>query len=465
MTAAALAPRRRPRTTRRTGVVLALAALTGLAHGEPKPPAASTQEASAEPKLSAKAAVLVDVASGQVLYAREADAPREPASLTKIMTALLTVEAGDLDRTVTVSQHAAETGEASANLEAGDQLHLRDLLVAALLPSANDASVAIAEAVDGSESAFVQRMNARARELGLTQTHFVNPNGLPAAGHMSSARDLAEMAREALTHEEFRRTVALEKANLTFRRPKAKGPETREVVTTNRLLRRGHPEHWARADGVKTGYTRAAGRCLCASATQDGWQLLTVVLGCEDSWADARALLGWGFAGYRRVRVVRAYETAVDVHILGGREPTVRALARSDVDLIVPAAEPAPTPRLAEAYAEAPVGAGDEVGELVLNRLDGAAVTATLVAAEEAPRSLWARLGDHAGALAIGVVALALIGAVLAHGAVAAAAGARRRRIAEKVRRAREERARDGEPQRDLAPGAADRSDTRSGAA
>ncbi len=349
--------------------------------------------------------------------------------------------------------------------EAGDELSLRDLLVAALLPSANDASVAIAEAAAGSESAFVEQMNARAKGLGLARTHFENPNGLPAPGHLSSARDLATMAREALQYDEFRRIVALEKASFSYRRPKAKGPQTREVLSTNRLLRHEHPEYWPCADGVKTGYTRAAGRCLCATASENGWQLLTVVLGCEDCWADGRSLLSWGFGHYRREQVVTASATAVDVHVVDGRAPLARAVAKSSIDLIVPLDRPTPVPRLSEAYAEAPVAQGDEVGELVVCRMDGTQVSATLLAAEDVPRSFAARLGDHMGALVLSVVALALIGAVLVNGAVAKAAGARRRRVAEKVRRDRQGRAGHREPQCGSASGAEGGPDSRSGAA
>jgi len=446
-------------------VVFSLALSTGRAHAADAAGGAPSGAQSDRLDLSAQAAILVDVGSGQVLYERKADVPREPASLTKIMTALLAVEAGDLDRTVTVSKTAADTGEASANLKAGDQLKLRDLLLAALLPSANDASVAIAEAFSGSVPAFVQRMNARAAELGLRETHFENPDGLPSPKHISSARDLATIAREALQHEEFRSSVRLEKANLSYRRRGVEGPQAREVLSTNRLLRHEHPERWDRADGVKTGYTKAAGRCLCASATEDGWQLLAVVLGCTDCWADGRKLLSWGFAQYRRERIVTAYATTAQVHIVGGKTPTVRALAKSSIDLIVPLSESPPTARLSETYAEAPVCVGDEVGELVVCRMDGTQLIATLVATEDVPRSLLARLRQHGGALIAAVLALALIGAVLVYGAVTKAVGARRRRVAQSVRGDREGGARDGQREPGAAPGAEDRRRSRSGAA
>jgi D-alanyl-D-alanine carboxypeptidase len=255
------------------------------------------------------------------------------------------------------------------------------------------------------------------------------------------------------------------KAQFAYRRPAVKGPQTREILSTNRLLRHEHPEHWDLADGVKTGYTRAAGRCLCASATEDGWQLLCVVLDCKDCWADGRNLLSWGFRRYRRQGVVAANATTAEVHVLNGKAPVVEAVAKSSIDLIGPVDQPPPTPRLSEGYPEAPVKAGDEVGELVVGRADGTQLSATLVAARDVPRSLAARVRDHAGGLVVAVVVLALIGALLVHGAVAAVAGARRYRIAQKVRRDRESRARDGEPSPGATSGAEDQRPARPGAA
>ncbi len=443
-------------------IVLSVAATST---GRTEPVAAQVVARSeGEPTLSAECAILVDVATGQVLYEREADARREPASLTKIMTALLAIESGKLDETATVSKQAASTGESSVHLQVGDQVVLRDLLVAALLPSANDACVAIAEQVGGSLPAFVERMNARAAELGLTETHFENPHGLPGATHLSSARDLAALAREALRQPEFRQTVGTERAQFHFRRRGLPGVQSQEILSTNRLLRHEHPEHWALADGVKTGYTHAAGRCLCASATQDGWQLLCVVLGCKDSWLDARNLLTWGFAGYRHYQVVTANTTTAEARVIDGSAATVPAVAKSSIEVIAPADDPPPVAHLSEAYPEAPIRAGDGVGELVVSRRDGTQVSATLLATRDVPRSWGARVRDHLGALLAGVLGLALIGAVLIHGAVAKAAGPRRRRVAAAVRGDREGGTGDGQRRDRAASRRASRSDARPGA-
>lgn len=401
---------------------------SGAARGAEPEALKSGAEIREGPALSAQSAILIDAESGQVLYEHEADAVREPASLTKIMTGLLVVEDGRLDHLVTVSKRAADTGEASVNLQAGDQVRVRDLLAAVLLSSANDASVAVAEYVGGSLSAFVDRMNARAAELGLHHTRFTNPHGLPTKGHVSTARELALLAREAMRYETFRQIVSKERADFIYQRPGVKGVSSREILTTNRLLRRGHPDYWEFADGVKTGYTRAAGRCLCASATKDGWQLLAVVLGCEDCWEDGRTLLKWGFEHFHRVEPVTAQVTEADVHVIDGQIPLVRAVANSSIRLVTPVWDAAPRLRLSETYAEAPIRAGDEVGELIVERPDGTQLSATLVASRDVPRSWSARLRDHAGAMTLGVVALAFIGAILAHGVVAEAASARWRR-------------------------------------
>jgi len=160
------------------------------------------------PDIQAKAAILMDEGSGRVIYAKNAHQQLPPASLTKIMTAILVIENGDLDQKVSVSRYAAETGESSIWLEEGEVLTRKDLLYALMLVSANDAAVALAESVAGSESAFVEKMNKRARELHLSHTHFVNPHGLQDQEHYSSAYDLAVITREGMRYHLFREVVA-----------------------------------------------------------------------------------------------------------------------------------------------------------------------------------------------------------------------------------------------------------------
>jgi len=407
----------------------------GLAAPPPSPKQPVAEGPNGWPKLTAKSAILVDAASGQVLWQQAADEVRFPASLTKMMTALLILEQGNLNDTVVVSPRAASTGESSAHLEAGDRVSLRDLLVAVLLPSANDASVAAAEHVGGSLEAFVERMNARAPELGLTATHFMNPSGLPAPRHVSSARDLARLACAAMKLPTFRELVRLDRAEITRRPAGGKAPpRTGKLENHNRLVLRRNGRYWPLADGVKTGYTHEAGRCLVASATKDGWQLLCVVLGCTDSWTDSRRLLEWGFADFRRERAVTAGQTTARVHVIDGSPPEVVAVAKSSIDAVLPLQAPPAVARVSESYPTAPVPPGAEVGELVVSGLDGTEMRATLVTMQPVRRSLIARIRDHWGIVVASILALALLGALVVHGAVAKAAGARRRGVATDVR-------------------------------
>ncbi|MFW6157053.1 MAG: D-alanyl-D-alanine carboxypeptidase family protein, partial [Armatimonadota bacterium] len=220
------------------------------------------------PELDCSAAVVIDPETRQFIYEHNADERLFPASLTKMMTALLVAEAGDLHRTVTISQRAATVGESSMNLTAGEELKVEHILMGALLPSANDAAVACAEAVSGSLEEFVELMNERARQLGMTNTRFANPHGLHDENHYSTARDMAILALHVMGRAELRPIVCRQEAIV----PWPGKPHDRKLLNRNRLL-----EQWPDADGVKTGYTRQAGDCLAASAYVDGWRLISVV--------------------------------------------------------------------------------------------------------------------------------------------------------------------------------------------
>ena len=407
----------------------------GLAAEPASPQPRVAEEPRGVPRLTARSAILVDAASGQVLWQQAADEVRFPASLTKIMTALLILEQGNPSDIVVVSPRAASTGETTAHLEPGDRVSLHDLLVAVLLPSANDASVAAAEHVGGSFEAFVGRMNARAQELGLTATYFVNPDGLPDPRHVSSARDLARLACAAMKLPTFRELARLDRAEITRQPAGEKAPpKTEKFENHNRLVLHKNGHYWPLADGVKTGYTREAGRCLVASATKDGWQLLCVVLDCTDSWTDSRRLLEWGFAHFRRDHAVIAGQTTARVHVIDGSPPEVVAVAKSSIDAVVPTQAPPTTARVSESYPTAPLPPGAEVGEFVLSGLDGTEMRATLVTTQPVRRSLIARLRDHLGVVIASIIALALLGALVVHGAVTKAASARRRGVAAGVR-------------------------------
>ncbi|HSJ44874.1 MAG TPA: serine hydrolase [Euzebyales bacterium] len=240
-------------------------------------------------EVTAAGAVLWDPLDGRVLWARAPSRPRRMASTTKIMTALLAVEAGTLDDTVTVSAAAAaadaDPGSATLNLRAGQQVGMRDLLTALMMRSGNDAAAAVAEHVTGSEDAFVAAMNARARELGLDDTQFLDPTGLSdSAAHHASPADLAQLAQTAMALPGFPDLVGTYRADV---------PGFGTLTSRNLLL-----AHYRGANGVKTGYTALAGFCLVGSATRDGRTYYTAVLDSDDTFADTTVLLDHAFEDF-----------------------------------------------------------------------------------------------------------------------------------------------------------------------
>ncbi len=243
----------------------------------------------AGPGTHAQAASLIDVTSGRVLYSRNGDKEMRIASLTKIMTAIVAIENGRLGDTVTVSRRAAGKEGSSLYLKAGEKIKLENLLYGLMLRSGNDAAEAIAEHVGGSLEGFVFLMNRKAEELGLSHSHFANPHGLDQPGHYSSANDLAALTAYALHNDAFR-TIVKTKVRTA---PNPHEQWDYKWVNKNKML-----SMYDGADGVKTGYTKLALRCLVTSATRGGQQLVAVTLNDGDDWADHRRMLDYGFAHY-----------------------------------------------------------------------------------------------------------------------------------------------------------------------
>ena len=368
------------------------------------------------PEISCSSAVLIDPETGQILLERDADQRRFMASLTKMMTALLVAESGDLRRTVTVGSGPAKIGETTMNLTAGEEISLEHLLMGVLLSSANDAAAACAEAVSGSVEAFVQRMNERARELGMTNTQFQNPHGLHEEGHYSTAHDLALLAVAVTDRPELRAIIATQEATV----PWPGRSYDRTLRNRNRLL-----SEWSDADGIKTGYTRQAGNCLAASANVDGWRLIAIVLGCEEeAWVEARKPLEWRYESFLKVALVSTDLTEATVEVRGGVRESVHARAAEDVIAVVPRAE-LREPELVEGVARAPIAAGDVVGSLAVLMPDGTRRQVNLVATEEVRGSLWALVtGDRRYLLALAAIVALAVG-VLVHGATSEALGPR----------------------------------------
>lgn len=323
------------------------------------------------PQVTADAAVLLDARTGAVLYGRTPYERRPPASTTKILTALVALEKGRLSDVVTVSPYASWTEGSSLYLRTGERLTLEELLWGALLESGNDACVAIAEHLGGSEEGFARLQNKKAWAIGAWDTHFVNPHGLPAPDHYTTAYDLATIARYALRNSKFQEIVrAREKV--------VSGPSGgRSFFSTNRLL-----WSYSGADGVKTGTTAEAGQCLVASATRGGRQLVAVVLHSDDRWSDAAALLDFGYTESRLLQPGKAGET-VTVPLKNGLTPAVTARLAQDLYVVVPWQKVGRVEKSLEVKAlKAPVERGSKVGEVVI-RVEGETVTrADLIATQ-----------------------------------------------------------------------------------
>jgi serine-type D-Ala-D-Ala carboxypeptidase (penicillin-binding protein 5/6) len=267
--------------------------------------------------VAARAAILADESTGQVLFDRNSGVARAMASTTKVMTALLTLERLDERRVVVIGSGPPRVGEESLRLRKGERLTVRQLLLGLLVKSANDAAVALAEAVDGSEAAFVRRMNRKAAALRLGATHYVTPYGLDRPGHQTSARDLGRLWEVAMRRADFRSLVATRAARLPG------GPlSLRRFVTSNELL---GSYRWT--VGGKTGFTNRAGRCLVASASRGGRRLVAVALGSPNAFTDVRALFEYGFSKFVRVRLAQRGQP---VSAAPGRPATLQTGADAD---------------------------------------------------------------------------------------------------------------------------------------
>lgn len=318
-------------------------------------------------ELNAKSAILIEQNSGTVLFEKSADTQMPPASITKIMTLLLVMEAieegkFDYDTPITCSEHSSSMGGSQIWLEVGETMTADELLRAAAIGSANDATCALGEQVAGSEEGFVDMMNTRAAELGMTNTHFENCTGLDAQGHLTTARDIAAMSRELLKHNDITKYTTVWMDSLRDGKT--------ELVNTNKLVR-----FYEGATGLKTGTTNGAGSCLSASATRDGLSLIAVVLGCDNSnnrFADAKKLLNYGFANYGNATVTIDRDELPDIPVTKGTDTSVTLTADDSISFLVSKGKEGDIQKsfdLPETL-EAPVRAGDTVSTITFT-LDG----------------------------------------------------------------------------------------------
>ena len=271
---------------------------------------------------SPRSSILIEAKTGRVLYEQNAHEPLPMASTTKIMTALVALENGNVHELVTAGKNAFGVPGTSIYLSLGEQLPLLDMLYGLMLASGNDAAVAIAEHVGGDVDSFCKMMNDRAVAIGCEDTVFASPHGLPADNHHTTARDLALIAREAMRNPTFREIVSTQRASI----PWAEHDYDRILNNKNKLL-----SEYPGAIGIKTGYTKAAGRCLVFAAKRDGLELIGVVLNCPDWFQKAEALLDRGFDNWQMVSLFSAGETVRTVPVKNGVSNAVRVIASSDV--------------------------------------------------------------------------------------------------------------------------------------
>lgn len=327
------------------------------------------------PSLGVPAAILINMDDGRVLFEQNADVRRAMASTTKIMTGLLGLEHLDYNGTVTASQNACDTGESEMWLEVGEVVPVEQLLYGLMVMSGNDAATCVAESVAGDVAGFVEMMNRRAEQLGLSNTHFANPHGLDAEGHYSSARDLATLGAYAMQNSEFAKMVGT--ASISF--DWAGHTVKREMASHNKLL--GKVSY---VNGIKTGYTGNAGYCLVGSGSQGGVNLVSVVMGAVTSAAcneDTTKLLEYGFSLYKEQTLVEDGAVVAEVPIpyepdrrlrLVAEKPLVRTLHLEDtVSQTVDYPEMAPLP----------VEAGQALGKVVCRVGDKVVGEVDLVAA------------------------------------------------------------------------------------
>ena len=371
-----------------------LAVLTALTFGL----LAAVPAQGASESYSAKAVVLMEAASGRILYAQNENEQLPMASTTKIITALIALEQPNLDEYFVVDEQAIQVEGTSMGLQVGDQVTLRTLAWGMLLSSGNDAANAAAVRISGSIPAFAQLMNQRVQELGAANTHLVTPSGLDDEAHYTTAKDLALIARGALQNPDFAAICSTRSVAVTYGNP----PYKRYLSNHNRLL-----STYEGANGVKTGFTKKSGRCLVSSAERDGVQLICVTLGASDDWSIHRQLLDQGFAQLTATAVPISGDLTVpvtnspvsQVKLVPQETPVVALKAGEEARVVY---------ELSSQLEYAPVQEGQVLGKAKIYTGDLLLAEIPLLADREAPqnpmppepeRNFWGRLWDWIGGL------------------------------------------------------------------
>ncbi|WNQ09347.1 D-alanyl-D-alanine carboxypeptidase family protein [Paenibacillus aurantius] len=349
------------------------------------------KNASVDLAPNARSSVLIDADTGTVISEKNKDEKLPPASITKVMTMLLIMEALDsgklkMDEKVRTSEYAASMGGSQIFLEPGEEMTVEDMLKGIAMASGNDASVAMAEKLAGSEEAFVAMMNDKAKELGLKNTHFVNTNGLPVANHYTSAYDIAVMSRELLKHEEITRFTS---AYQDYLRKDSEKPFW--LVNTNKLVR-----FYSGADGLKTGYTVEAKYCLTATAKRDNLRVIAVVLGEPDTKtrnAEVTKLFDFAFSQYTNHPIFKTGDTIGSFQVKKGAVESVPLTAKHPYGILMKKGEDPAGVRheiVLDSNLKAPIQAGQPIGKLVVYKDNSAVMEFPLESPVEVKKAtLW----------------------------------------------------------------------------
>ena len=287
-----------------------------------------------EPKVLADSAILVEASTGRIIYEKNADIKREPASMTKMLTCVLALEKLDPLKEVTMNQAAVFTEDNTLSWTAGDSVSERDMITAVMLVSENGGAVALAQTIAGNEIEFAEMMNDKAKIIGCKNSHFVNPNGLPNPNHYSTAADMARIAVYCMKNPTFREIVETKRTSIHWIYPKEKWSE---LNNTNELLGK-----YKGANGIKTGWTQAAGGCLAASAKRGEIELIAIVMHSPDHdtrFDDAANLLNYGFERIRMVGAINRDNAEKKVFVRGGRKATLRVKPEKNLDFPLMAGE------------------------------------------------------------------------------------------------------------------------------
>ncbi|MBQ7376443.1 MAG: D-alanyl-D-alanine carboxypeptidase [Clostridia bacterium] len=335
--------------------------------------------------ISAESAILIDLDQKSIIFEKNSKKRMGEASTTKIMTALVVAERLPLNKKVTVPSAAVGVEGSSVYLCEGEILTVRELLLALLLESANDAAVALAIATAGSVESFSALMNSHARELGLCDTHFCNPHGLFDEDHYTTAQDLALISAAALENEDLREIFATKKTTVPCKvtATDPDGDGVRYLKNHNRML-----SLYEGAIGLKTGYTKATGRCLVSAAERDGMTLIAVTLNAPDDWRDHTAMLDYGFSAYERVTLLGAGELRYSYVVSGGEREQVIATNSEPIILTLPRARESTQTAVCfpQRFEIAPISKGEELGCVTVS-CGGLSASSPLVAYESVERA------------------------------------------------------------------------------